>query len=91
MGTKGKISFGAFTLGICGVLIAIIFCALEEVELSSAVGFVTAVICCIGCYFGFGSWDEEEESEESFSPSEWKNKIGKLFTETPETEPEEKS
>lgn len=91
MGTKGKISFGAFTLGICGVLIAIIFCALEEVELSSAVGFVTAAVCCIGCYFGFESWEEEEESVGNFFPPKWKNRIGKLFTETPETEPEEKS
>ena len=34
MGIKGKISFAAFTLGICGVLTAIIFCAVERVELS---------------------------------------------------------
>ena len=53
MGIKGKISFAAFTLGICGVLTAIIFCAVERVELSSIVGAITAAVCCIGCYFGF--------------------------------------
>ena len=76
MGIKGKISFAAFTLGICGVLTAIIFCAVERVELSCIVGAVTAAVCCIGCYFGFESWKE---------------KIGKLFTETPRPEPEDKS
>lgn len=90
MGTKGKISFAAFTLGICGILIAIIFCALEQVELSCVVGFITAAICCLGCYFGFGSWDEEEPEDGSFLPG-WREKAGKLFTETPDLEQEEKS
>ena len=64
MGIKGKISFAAFTLGICGVLTAIIFCAVERVELSCIVGAVTAAVCCIGCYFGFESWEEEEPEDE---------------------------
>ena len=56
MGIRGKISFAAFTLGICGVLTAIIFCAVDRVELSCIVGAVTAAVCCIGCYFGFESF-----------------------------------
>ena len=91
MGMKGKISFSAFTLGICGVLIAIIFCALEEVRLSSFVGIVTAVICGIGCYFGFGSWDEEEHLEDGPFPPRWKEKAVKLFTETPSLDQEDES
>ena len=90
MGIKGKISFAAFTLGICGVLTATIFCAVERVELSCIVGAVTAAVCCIGCYFGFESW-EEEEPEDGASLPGWKEKIGKLFTETPRPEPEDKS
>lgn len=91
MGIKGKISFAAFTMGICGVLIAIIFCALEEVQLSCFVGIITAVICTIGCYFGFGSWDEEEEPEDdSFSPK-WKEKAVQLLTETPPLDQKEES
>ena len=90
MGIKGQISFAAFTLGICGVLTAIIFCAVERVELSCIVGAVTAAVCCIGCYFGFESW-EEEEPEDGASLPGWKEKIGKLFTETPRPEPEDKS
>ena len=90
MGIKGKISFAAFTLGICGVLTAIFFCAVERVELSCIVGAVTAAVCCIGCYFGFESW-EEEEPEDGASLPGWKEKIGKLFTETPRPEPEDKS
>ncbi len=91
MGMKGKISFSAFTLGICGVLIAIIFCALEEVQLSCFVGIVTAVICAVGCYFGFGSWDEKEPPEEEAFPPRWKEKAVKLFTETPSSDQKEES
>ena len=90
MGNKAKISYAAFKLGICCVKTAINFCALERVELSCIVGAVTAAVCCIGCYFGFESW-EEEEPEDGASLPGWKEKIGKLFTETPRPEPEDKS
>lgn len=88
MGTKGKISFAAFTLGICGVLVSIIFCAVEKVELSCIVGAATAAVCCIGCYFGFGSWEEEEPEDDFFD--QWKEKAVKLFTQTPPLEENEK-
>lgn len=90
MGTKGKISFAAFTLGIFGVFTAIIFCALEMVEISSMVGAAAAVVCCVGCWFGFESW-EETASEQPFFLLKWIRKLGKLVTKTPPVEKETES
>ena len=69
---------------------AIIFCAVERVELSCIVGAVTAAVCCIGCYFGFESW-EEEEPEDGASLPGWKEKNREAVYGNARPEPEDKS